>query len=101
MSGYAGCVTSALAGAACLAGSFTFTAMAQGAPPNFAPDASVGWYAYNRQFIPPASSPGPVQQDRARRRIHFSNSPLRARHHLDGASEQQCRCRINTIDISS
>ena len=66
MSGYAGSVTSALAGAACLAGSFAFTAMAQGAPPNFAPDASIGWYAYNRQFIPPASGPGPVQQDRAR-----------------------------------
>ena len=46
--------------------SFSFTAMAQGAPPNFAPDASIGWYAYNRQFIPPASGPGPVQQDRAR-----------------------------------
>jgi hypothetical protein len=39
-------------------------AMAQSAsPPNFAPDASTGWYAYNRQFIPPLSGPGPVQQD--------------------------------------
>jgi hypothetical protein len=33
--------------------------------PDFAPDASIGWYAYNRQFIPPPSGPGPVQQDRA------------------------------------
>jgi hypothetical protein len=40
--------------------------MAQsGSPPNFAPDASIGWYAYNRQFIPPASGPGPVLQDPA------------------------------------
>ena len=39
--------------------------MAQGTPPNFAPDASVGWYAYNRLFIPPASGAGPVQQDPA------------------------------------
>jgi hypothetical protein len=39
--------------------------MAQGTPPNFAPDASVGWYSYNRIFIPPPSGAGPVQQDRA------------------------------------
>jgi hypothetical protein len=38
--------------------------MAQGAsPPNFAPDASTGWYNYGRQFMPPLSGPGPVQQD--------------------------------------
>ncbi len=55
----------ALAGAACLAGSLSFSALAQGTPPNFAPDASVGWYAYNRIFIPPASGAGPVQQDPA------------------------------------
>jgi hypothetical protein len=54
-----------LAGAAYLVGSMNFSAMAQGTPPNFAPNASVGWYAYNRQFIPPASGPGPVQQDPA------------------------------------
>jgi hypothetical protein len=34
--------------------------------PNFAPSADIGWYAYNRQFIPPASGPGPVRQDPAR-----------------------------------
>jgi hypothetical protein len=39
--------------------------MAQGAPPDFAPDASIGWYAYNRIFIPPASGASPVQQDPA------------------------------------
>src|SRR5437763_1696878 len=54
-----------LAGAFYLAGSLTFSAMAQGAPPNFAPNASIGWYAYNRIFIPPASGAGPVQQDPA------------------------------------
>jgi len=46
------------------------SAMAQNIPPNFAPNfppsAEIGWYAYNRQFIPPASGPGPVQQDPAR-----------------------------------
>jgi hypothetical protein len=51
-----------LAGAVCLAGSLNVSAMAQGAsPPNF--NSSVGWYAYNRLFIPPASGPGPVVQD--------------------------------------
>jgi hypothetical protein len=39
--------------------------MAQGTTPDFAPDASIGWYAYNRIFIPPASGAGPVQQDPA------------------------------------
>ena len=55
-----------LAGAAYLVASLSFSAVAQDvSPPNFAPHASVGWYAYNRQFIPPASGPGPVQQDPA------------------------------------
>jgi hypothetical protein len=54
-----------LAGVICLAGG-TFSAMAAGgSPPDFAPDASIGWYAYNRIFIPPASGAGPVQQDPA------------------------------------
>src|SRR5258708_28735882 len=55
----------ALAGRVYLAGSLSFAAMAQGTAPDFAPDASIGWYAYNRIFIPPASGAGPVQQDRA------------------------------------
>jgi hypothetical protein len=56
----------ALAGAVYLAGSLSV--LAQGVPPapNFAPSADIGWYAYNRQFIPPASGPGPVRQDPAR-----------------------------------
>ncbi len=51
----------ALVSAVYLTGSLSFSAMAQGMPPNFAPNASIGWYAYNRQFIPPPSGPGPVQ----------------------------------------
>jgi hypothetical protein len=66
MSKYRRFLTGTLVGAIYLAGSLGFTAGAQGMPPKFAPDASIGWYAYNRQFIPPASGPGPVQQDPAR-----------------------------------
>src|ERR1700704_1073307 len=55
----------AFAGAVFLACSLSVSALAEGTPPNFAPDASVGWYAYNRIFIPPASGAGPVQQDPA------------------------------------
>jgi hypothetical protein len=67
MLGHSGSFTGGvLAGAVYVAGSLSFSAMAQGvSPPNFAPNASIGWYAYNRQFIPPASGPGPVQQDPA------------------------------------
>jgi hypothetical protein len=66
MSRHAGNLTGVLAGAVCLAGSLSFSALAQGvSPPDFAPDASIGWYAYNRLFIPPASGAGPVQQDPA------------------------------------
>src|SRR6266851_83013 len=65
MSGYPGFVTGILAGAVYLAGSLSFSAMAQGTPPNFAPNPSGGWYAYNRLFIPPASGAGPVLQDPA------------------------------------
>src|SRR5258708_4913648 len=66
MSRSARCLTGALANAVFLAGSLSFTATARAAPPDFAPDASIGWYAYNRIFIPPASGAGPVQQDPAR-----------------------------------
>src|SRR6202163_4378456 len=75
MSRYAGYFTGVLAGAAYLAGSLSFSAMAQDTPPNFAPDASIGWYAYNRLFIPPASGPGPVQQDPSR--PYVSNDEFR------------------------
>jgi hypothetical protein len=75
MSGYAGCFTGVLAGAIYLAGSLGFSALAQGKPPDFAPDASIGWYAYNRLFIPPASGAGPVRQDPAR--PYVSNDEFR------------------------
>ena len=52
-----------------------FPAMAQGTPPNFALDRNIGWYAYNRLFIPPASGPGPVRQDPAR--PYVSNDEFR------------------------
>jgi hypothetical protein len=58
-----------------LAGGLSFSATAQGAPANFAPDANVGWYAYNRQFIPPPNGPGPVQQDPER--PYVSNDEFR------------------------
>src|SRR3989442_1155835 len=72
---YAGHSTGVLVGAVYLAGSLSFSATAQGTPPDFAPNASIGWYAYNRQFIPPPSGPGPVQQDRAR--PYVSNDEFR------------------------
>jgi hypothetical protein len=54
-----------LAGAVCLVGSLSFSAMAEGASPNFASNPNIGWYAYNRLFIAPLSGAGPVQQDPA------------------------------------
>jgi hypothetical protein len=39
--------------------------VAEGARPNFAPNPSIGWYAYNRLFIAPPSGAGPLQQDPA------------------------------------
>jgi hypothetical protein len=65
MTRHAGNLTAAaLVGVVCLSG--TFSAKAQGAPPNFAPDRNIGWYAYNRVFIPPAHGAGPVLQDPSR-----------------------------------
>jgi hypothetical protein len=54
-----------LASTGFLAGSLCSSAMAQSARPDFGPNPSVGWYAYNRQFIAPPSGPGPVVQDPA------------------------------------
>jgi hypothetical protein len=74
----------AFASAAYLAGSLGLSTTAQSAPPNFAPHASVGWYAYNRQFIPPPSCPGPVQQDAAR--PYVSNDEFRVTGRQPGAT---------------
>jgi hypothetical protein len=54
----------------------TSSVMAQSAAPNFAPNSSIGWYAYNRIFIPPASGAGPVQQDPAH--PYVNNDEFRA-----------------------
>src|SRR2546427_3987285 len=72
---HAGHSTGVLVGAVYLAGSLSFLAAAQGTPPDLAPNASIGWYAYNRQFIPPTSGAGPLQQDRAR--PYVSNDEFR------------------------
>lgn len=51
-------------------------ATAAAAVPDFAPSASTGWYSYSRDFMPPPSGPGPVQQDRAHPRV--TNDDFRA-----------------------
>jgi hypothetical protein len=78
MSRHAGNFTgSVLAGAVCLAGSLSVSALAQGvAPPDFAPNPSAGWFAYSRTFIPPASGAGPVRPDPAH--PHVTNDDFRA-----------------------
>ena len=53
----------ALASVACLAGSLNFSGIAQSATPNFAPSPDIGWYAYNRIFIPPRRA-APVPSSR-------------------------------------
>src|ERR1700745_1820481 len=72
---YAGYFTGVLAGAGYLAGGLSFSAIAQSTPPNFAPNPSVGWYSYSRDFIAPASGPGPVVSDPAH--PHISHDDFR------------------------
>jgi len=68
--------TGVLAGTVYLTGSLSFSAMAAGvSPPDFAPSPSVGWFAYSRTFIPPASGAGPVRQDPAH--PHVTNDDFR------------------------
>jgi len=71
----AGYSTGILASVLYLTVGLSISADAQTTPPNFAPDASVGWYAYNRQFIPLPGGPSPVRQDRAR--PYVSNDEFR------------------------
>ena len=76
MSRHAGSFTAGvLAGAVYLAGSFSFSPAAPAEPPNFAPNPNIGWYSYKREFIPPSSGPGPVQQDPSR--PHVTNDEYR------------------------
>src|SRR5258705_9452846 len=75
MSRHAGSFTAGvLTGAVYLAGGLSVPAMA--APPNVAANPSAGWFSYAREFIPPASGPGPVRQDPAH--PHVSNDEFRA-----------------------
>ncbi len=46
------------------------------APPNFAPNPSVGWVVYSGEFMPPPSGAGPVRRDPAHPRV--SNDDYRA-----------------------
>jgi hypothetical protein len=64
-----------LASGAYLLGIIGFSALAEAAPPDFAPTADIGWYAYNRLFIAPASGTGPVMQDPSR--PYVSNDEFR------------------------
>ena len=65
-----------LSSALYLTSSLSFPAMAAGvSPPDFAPNPSVGWFAYSREFIPPANGAGPVRQDPAH--PHISNDEFR------------------------
>jgi hypothetical protein len=63
-----------LTGAVLLAGSVSFSALAQGTPPNFAPDRNIGWYAYNRLFIPPAAAPAPCSRTLRVRTFRMTSS---------------------------
>src|SRR6516162_9471232 len=66
----------ALAGSLYLGVSLSVSAVAAGvSPPDFAPNPSVGWFAYSREFIPPANGAGPVRQDPAH--PHVSNDEFR------------------------
>src|SRR5262249_46243691 len=73
---HAGCFRCALAGAVYLVGGLGPPATAADAPPVFTPNSSAGWFAYKREFIPPASGPGPVQPDPAHRGV--TNDEFRA-----------------------
>jgi hypothetical protein len=76
MSTHAGNFTAGfLASAVYLAGSLSFSAMAADTPPVFTPDPSAGWFSYSRDWIPPASGPGPVRPDP--KHPHVSNDDFR------------------------
>jgi hypothetical protein len=64
MSGHLGSFArAAFASALCLTTSLGASAIAADlARPNFAPNPSAAWFAYKREFIAPASGPGPVMQ---------------------------------------
>jgi hypothetical protein len=63
-----------LGSATYLAGSLSVAAQS-GSAPNFAPTAGTGWFAYSREWIPPANGPSPVRQDPTR--PHVTNDEFR------------------------
>jgi hypothetical protein len=63
-----------LVGVICLTGGLN-SATAGDTRPDFAPNRSIGWYAYNRIFIPPAQGARPMQQDPSR--PYVSNDEFR------------------------
>jgi hypothetical protein len=66
-----------LAGVLVIGGAASWPASSQTAPPNFAPNPSVGWVALSGEFATPSSGPGPVMRDPAHPRV--SNDDYRAR----------------------
>ena len=56
-----------VAGAMLICGFAGASALAADAPPDFAPNPSVGWVAAGARYLPPASGPGPVGPARGRR----------------------------------
>ena len=77
MSRHAGIFTVGIAAAALYLGSgLSVPVIAAGAsPPVFTPNPSAGWFSYTREWIAPASGPGPVRQDPAH--PHVSNDEYR------------------------
>ena len=65
-----------LAGVVSIAGAAAMAAAAQTAPPDFAPNPSVGWVTVSGEFMAPPSGAGPVRRDPAHPRI--SNDDYRA-----------------------
>jgi len=77
MSAPAGCFARCtLAGVVSIVVGLGVPALAADGPPVFTPNSSAGWFAYKREFIPPASGAGPVQADPAHRGV--TNDEFRA-----------------------
>src|SRR5712691_5284152 len=63
-----------LASTTYVAGSLSATAQSV-SPPSFAPASSTAWFAYSREWIPPAGGAGPLRQDPTR--PHVTNDEFR------------------------
>ena len=68
--------TGILAGVVFVAGSVGVSSLAADtSPPVFTPTPSSGWFSYTREWISPASGPGPVQPDPSH--AHVTNDEYR------------------------